>query len=100
MAMVDARDVVKVSMLEEGVAVAWAVSDLGRRVGDREGETYMVYMSMLRERNVRRLERVKIIRGPLRKFLIRLRISVPLPVFEDLLRPSCSSSSHQMIDGA
>lgn len=102
-AVVDAGYVVEESLLEEGVAVAGgSVSDgLGKGGG---WETYMLYMRMFRDMNVVKLTSANFMRELLKKLIAR---SInPFPPFFivdfDLAvpEPICSSSNHQIIDGA
>lgn len=61
----------------------------------------MDHISVLKSRNVRRLVTVRSIRESLRKSLtIVMRLLLSPALGAGLGEPICSSSSHQMMDGA
>lgn len=64
-------------------------------------DTYIDHISVLKSKNVRRLVTVRSIRESLRKSLTNVtRLLLSPDLGADLGEPICSSSSHQMIDGA
>lgn len=100
MPVVDAGYVVEVGVSNEGELISRALVRSGG-LGMEWGRTYFVYMRVLRSRNVRRLVTVRSIRDSLRKSLAIVTRLLLSPVFgAGLGVPICSSSNHQMIDGA